>query len=63
MPMAERDDQLQFWSEAAKEFAYLKDGWRNHVAHARTFHDEHSAMSVLNHARAFMDVLATRLRE
>lgn len=59
----EKNEKLQFWSEAAKEFGYFKDGWRNHVTHARTFYDENSALSVLHHVRAFMAVLATRLRE
>lgn len=54
----EKNERLRFWSEVAKEFGYFKDGWRNHVAHARTFYDEHSALSVLNHTRAFMAGLA-----
>lgn len=59
----ERTERLKFLSEAAKEFSYFKDGWRNHVAHNRTSYDEHQAFSALEHVRAFMTVLASRLSE
>jgi hypothetical protein len=60
---AEKDHKLGFWSEAAKEFGYFKDGWRNHVSHGRTFYDEHSALGVLRHVGTFMAVLARHLKE
>ena len=56
-------DRLQFLSEAAKEFMYFKDGWRNHVAHNRAKYDEHQARSILEHVKAFMTVLSSRLSE
>lgn len=59
----ERNERLQFLSEAAKEFFYFKDGWRNHVSHNRGKYDEHQAASVLEHTRTFMNFLATRLAE
>jgi hypothetical protein len=54
---------MQFLSEAAKEFFYFKDGWRNYVAHGRAAYDEHQALGVLEHTRSFMNHLATRLSE
>jgi hypothetical protein len=56
-------DRLQFLSEAAKELAYFKDGWRNHVSHNRATYDEHQARSVMEHVRSFMDVLSKQLSE
>lgn len=44
-----KSDDLKFYSEVAKEFRYLKDAWRNHVMHTRTFYDEHQAMGVMAH--------------
>ncbi len=58
MSKAKKDDNLRFWSEAAKEFSYFKDGWRNHVVHARASYDENSALSLLHHTRNFMTTLS-----
>jgi hypothetical protein len=60
---AERDDRIKFLSEAAKEFMYFKDGWRNYVSHSRTSYDPDQALGTLHHVRAFMSVLSTRLSE
>jgi len=59
----EKDERLQFVSEAAKEFTYFKDGWRNHVSHRRTTYDMFQALSVLTHVQAFMKHLSTKLKE
>jgi hypothetical protein len=58
-----RNERLQFNSEAAKEFFYFKEGWRNHVSHNRADYDEHQALSVLIHVRAFMNHLASKFLE
>jgi len=58
-----RNERLRFLSEAAKEFFYFKDGWRNYVSHNRADYDEHQALSVLNHVRSFMNHLASQLSE
>lgn len=58
-----KNDRLQFLSEAAKEFAYFKDGWRNYVSHSRRSYDAHAALSVFDHAKTFMAHLATKLSE
>jgi hypothetical protein len=60
---AEKDRRLQFLSEAAKEFSYFKDGWRNFVAHGHDKYDDPKALSVLEHTRAFMNHLASQLSE
>lgn len=60
---AEKNERLQFLSEAAKEFFYFKEGWRNHVSHGRGNYDENQALSVLEHVRTFMNHLASRLSE
>lgn len=58
-----RNERLRFLSEAAKEFFYFKDGWRNYVAHNRANYDEHQALGVLTHVRSFMNHLASQLSE
>jgi hypothetical protein len=58
-----KTERLQFLSEAAKEFVYFKDGWRNYVSHNRGAYDEHQARSVMEHVRAFMTTLASKLSE
>ena len=57
----EKKERLKFLSVAAKELFYFKDGWRNYVAHNRVVYDEHQAISTMEHVRAFMNHLATRI--
>jgi HEPN domain-containing protein len=59
----EKDARLQFLSEAAKEFRYFKDGWRNYVSHGRADYDDDDAKRVLDHVRTFMNHLSTKLSE
>jgi hypothetical protein len=59
----EKDERLQFLSEAAAEFRYFKDGWRNYVSHGRGDYDHSQALGVLEHVRSFMNHLSTRLSE
>lgn len=58
-----RSERLQFLSNAAQEFTYFKDGWRNYVMHGEDKYDEHQALSVFYHVKAFMIHLSTRLAE
>lgn len=60
---ATKSEWLGFYSEAAKEFFYFKDGWRNYVSHGGDPYDEHQALSVFEHVRAFMAHLGSRLGE
>jgi hypothetical protein len=59
--LRERYDNL--YSGCASHFRYLKDGWRNHVAHNREVYDKGKAHTALTHVRDFMESLSTRLRE
>jgi predicted outer membrane protein len=59
----QKNERIQFLSEAAKEFMYFKDGWRNHVSHGRGDYDEHQARSIMEHVRSFMTVLSAQLSE
>jgi len=58
-----KSERLQFLSEAAKEFVYFKDGWRNYVSHNRANYDEHQARSAYEHVRAFMTALSSQIGE
>jgi hypothetical protein len=58
-----RAEKLKFLSQAAKEFRFFKDGWRNYAAHAKVLYGSPQAQSVMDHVRAFMNHLATTLAE
>ena len=58
---SEKNERLHFLSEAAKEFSYFKDGWRNYISHNKCTYDEHQARSVMEHTRHFMTILASNL--
>ena len=58
-----KDEDLHFYSQAAAQFRYFKDGWRIRVAHAREVYEEPQALSALNHVREFFEALAVRLHE
>lgn len=58
-----RDEDLGFYSQAATQLQYFNDGWRIRVAHARGSYDMGQAISVLNHANALIEILATRVKE
>jgi hypothetical protein len=60
---AEKDAVQKFYSEAAMQFRYFKDGWRIRVSHARESYDESQALSVIEHAAGFFAILSTRLKE
>lgn len=57
-----RNTRLQFLSEAAKEFTYFKDGWRNYVSHSKGAYSEAQAKSVLEHGRQFMVSLVSHIQ-
>jgi hypothetical protein len=58
-----KDEETNFYSQAAVQFRYFKDGWRVRVAHARETYEEAPALKVFNHTLEFFETLATRLRE
>lgn len=58
--LARRD----FLAQAAKEFRYFKEAWRDNTMHARLKDaDQGEALRVLEHAKSFMEHLASRLSE
>jgi hypothetical protein len=53
----------QFYSEAATQFRYFKDAWRNEAMHARSQYTVAEAAEIYGAVRAFMHHIATRLKE
>jgi hypothetical protein len=43
-------EKRQFYSEAATEFRFFKDAWRNHVMHGRDTYDPDRAKNIYDHA-------------
>ncbi len=57
-------ERLQFLSQAATDFGYFKNSWRDHVAHLRyTCKDRLEAVLILNHVKSFMNHLSKKLSE
>lgn len=56
-------EDRRFFSQAALQFMYFKDAFRNYVTHTPVAYDAQGAESILNHVRDFMGHLATRLVE
>ncbi|MFY9820037.1 MAG: hypothetical protein WAM82_01565 [Thermoanaerobaculia bacterium] len=56
-------DDKEFYSTAALEFKFFRDAWRNHVAHGRARYGDEEAGRIVEHVEAFMQHLATRLKE
>ena len=56
----QKSAEMQYYSEAAKEFRYFKDAWRNHVSHSRVEYDIHDATKIMEHVREFMQHLAKK---
>lgn len=53
-----KSDTLKFFSEAAMQFRWFKDAWRNHAMHGRGVYDEGLAFSVFGSVRKFVQALA-----
>jgi hypothetical protein len=58
-----KDEELTFYSRAAAQFRFFKDGWRVRVAHARATFNEAQAKEAIDHVRSFFDVISARLEE
>jgi hypothetical protein len=52
-------EKQKFYSEAAKDFRYFKNAWRNHAMHARERYDASEAKLIFEHVKSFMHHLAT----
>jgi hypothetical protein len=56
---ADWKEQQKFYSQAASQFMYLKEAWRNHVMHVRDApYDAGRTLSVFGHVRDLMQALA-----
>jgi hypothetical protein len=53
-----RSQELTFYASVGMQFNYIKDAWRNHVAHGRERYDEGQALSIMIHVREFIQGLA-----
>lgn len=58
-----KEEDLQFCSEAAAQFRFFKNGWRVRAAHARATYSESQAKEAIDHVRSFFEILAPRLKE
>ena len=54
-------ETLKLYSNAAVNFRYFKDAWRNHVSHSKETYGELEATTIYNHVRDFLQVLASNL--
>jgi hypothetical protein len=59
----EKDERLEFLSQAALQIGYFKDGWRNYVSHNKRSYDVIEAKSVYNHCESFLSILSLKLSE
>ena len=56
-----REAQYNFYHDAMMNLRAFKNIFRNPVMHTRSEFDRHEAMSVMQHVKAFMQTLSTRL--
>lgn len=50
--------QQKEYSDAATQFMFFKDAWRNHIMHVRDMYDAGRATSIFQHVQEFMEKLA-----
>lgn len=60
-----KESQIRFYNDAVQELRGFNEAWRRYLSHARAdaFCDRDYAASVMNHVRAFMQKVATRISE
>jgi hypothetical protein len=51
-------DKQHFFAEAAKDFRYFKNAWRNHALHFHEQYDASEAKLILDRVKTFMMHLA-----
>lgn len=54
-----KSENVQFLSEAATQFHWFKDAWRNQAAHAHVFYDDRDGIQIFLHLSDFFRHLAT----
>jgi len=57
------EEEVQWFSEAATQFHFMKSAWRNYAQHLKHTYDEDRATEIYDAVRTFMRHLATRLNE
>jgi hypothetical protein len=60
--LKDKEDQ-DFYGEAATNFLYFKNAWRNHAMHGRDTYDKRQAFDIMQHVAGFMRHLSRRLCE
>ena len=53
-----KEKELQFYSDCNDHCEYMKDIWRNEVAHTRRFYDKEEAFGVVNRTKEFIQLLS-----
>jgi hypothetical protein len=56
-------DDEKFFGEACSHLYFIKNAWRNHVAHARDSYSDDEGLKVLQHSKEFVESLCPRLKE
>lgn len=56
-------DDEKFFGHATSHLYFVKNAWRNHVAHGRDSYSDDEAVKILDRTRDFIDSLCTRLQE
>jgi len=54
----EKNEELQFYSDAADQATFIKDLWRNDVSHTRKRYNDREAIGVFVRVKGFMKLLA-----
>lgn len=58
-----KNEELKLLSNAASQFRYFKDAYRNHVAHARSTYDDGEAERIITGTQDFLQSLSSKLKE
>jgi hypothetical protein len=56
-------DEEKFFGAATSHLYFVKNAWRNHVAHARDSYNDDEALKILIHTFDFIESLCPRLQE
>lgn len=60
---SEKAENQRFYSQAAAQFRYFKDGYRVRVAHVHDVFSPQQSLSILNQTREFFEVLSQKISE
>ena len=58
---AEKSETIQFLSEAATQFRWFKDAWRNEAVHGHVYYDERDGSLIFLHISDFFRHIATEV--